>query len=49
MSNLIIIPNKTFIQDFEDYIRSMLQWISKLITNFTINPLSETLLHYMQQ
>ena len=28
-SNAIVIPNKTFIQDFKDYIRSMPQWIRK--------------------
>ena len=40
---------KTFFQDFEDYIQSIPNWISKLISNFTTNLRSETLVHYIQQ
>ena len=49
MSNAIIIPQATFIQDFEDHISSIPKWISSLISNFTTNPLSEILLYDIQQ
>ena len=42
-STTIIMPTP------EDYMQSMPNWISKFISNFTINPLSETLVHHIQQ
>jgi len=40
---------KAYFQYFENYIQSMHNLISKLISNFTTNPLLETLVHYIQQ
>ena len=40
---------KAYFQYFENYIQSMHNLISKLIYNFTTNPLLETLVHYIQQ
>ena len=48
-SSSIILPIKTLFQDFENYIQSMPKGISKLISNFTTNPLSKTLVYYIQQ
>ena len=44
-----ITPSRTFFKDFEDYIQSMPSWISKPISNFDTNQLSENLVHYIQQ
>ena len=44
-----MIPQIVFIHNFEEYIRSMPQWMSKLISNFKTNPLSERLLNHIQQ
>ena len=37
MSNVIIIPQTTFIHNFEDYISLMPKWSSSLIFNFKTN------------
>ena len=47
-STAIITPSRTFFHDFADYIKSMPSWISSLISNFTTNPLSDILVHYIQ-
>lgn len=48
ISNVIILPNPFFVQEFEEYIRSIPKWICILIYNFKTNPLSESLLYYIQ-
>ena len=48
-STAIIPPSRTFCNAFADYIQSLPQWISKLISNFRTNPLSDSLVQYIQQ
>ena len=48
-STAIIPPSRTFCNAFADYIQSLPQWISILISNFRTNPLSDSLVQYTQQ
>ena len=48
-STAIITPSPAFCKDFADYIQSLPQWISILISNFRTNPLSDSLVQYTQQ
>ena len=48
MGNAIIQPNPTFIQDFQKCIRSMPKYVCFLISSCKSNPLSESLLYYIQ-
>ena len=48
-STAIIPPSRNFCNDFADYIQSMPQLISKLISNFRTNLLSDSLAQFIQQ
>ena len=48
-STAIVISSPNFCTDFEDYIQSLPQWISTLISNFRTSPLADSLVQYIQQ